>query len=49
MAMRDLVCEKRMNLNSRFLHRRQVIAPRCANAAGAVSKPFFGCSTGAVI
>jgi hypothetical protein len=41
MAMRNLVCEKRMNLNSRFERRRQGIAPRCANAAGAVSKRFL--------
>jgi hypothetical protein len=41
MAMRDLVCEKRMNLNSLLQRRRQVSALRCASAAGAVSKRFW--------
>jgi hypothetical protein len=42
MAMLNPICEKRMNLNAEPQRRQQVIALRCADAAGAFSTALFG-------
>jgi hypothetical protein len=42
MAMRNPICEKRMNLNAEPQRRQQVIALHCADAAGAFSTAHFG-------